>query len=91
MDSENMHLDMQPESPDVSTQPLEEMFHHNLKLSNVLSDEKYCQSVQDMPVSRTEENKPPVKYSISQHYTHSVSIHPDLDLVSRFSQAWIAN
>ena len=60
--------------PDLSAQQLAEMFHHNLNLTNGVSHDENQGRQSVSTGSWNEEQEKPIKYSMSQHYTHSAHV-----------------
>ena len=74
MNIENSLIEMQQDLPQMSTEQLEEMFSQNMRLTD-----DFCpgssQAILPAPaVKQVEQQQPPIKYSISQHYTHSAHV-----------------
>ena len=71
---------MQIDSQDVSTQELEEFFVKKLEISKEPGIETNHQSaVRPVIIEGIEDGETPIKFSISQHYNHSVRIPADLN------------
>lgn len=66
-------VEMQEDLPDMSIQELEEKFRQRLDISNNLGEGTSHQNPGCPATLPTEVQKASLKYSISQHYTHTVS------------------
>ncbi|KAL2056690.1 hypothetical protein ABVK25_003084 [Lepraria finkii] len=74
MNLESSLVEMQQDIPDVSTRQLEGLFSQKMHLSDS-TDQGPDQPNPSAPVveqaQQVEQQQPPIKYSMSQHYTHS--------------------
>ena len=69
--------------PKASTERFEELFQQSLNLSNDPSEEVVIHESRLIPeTAHPEQHRAQIKYSISQHYTHTVSNFSNLYLSS---------